>query len=182
MSLSVVRVPPDPAAAPEDPRALPELAWRAFDGDEVAGDVSAWLRPDDRCQLFFDMWRPDAFGALTGAVAGELQRDLYVTLEDGELDALEACVTAGFTEHRRESYYRIPTDSALTALADAAMPVGLDVLSASEADLDRLRLHDALRQDVPGIDGWRWTPQGFQEETYGPGFDPATYLIAVARD
>jgi ribosomal protein S18 acetylase RimI-like enzyme len=174
---------PDPAAAPEDPRELPELTWRAFDGDEVAGDVSAWLRPDSRCQLFFDMWRPDALGSLTDAVAGDLRRDLYVTLDDGELDALEAAVAAGFTEHRRESYYRIPTDTAMTALARARMPPGLDVLSAANADLNRLRLLDeALRQDVPGSSGWRWTQKDFERETFGRGFDPATYLVAVARD
>jgi hypothetical protein len=178
-----MRLPPDPAAAPEDPRARSEPTWRAFDGDEVTGDVSVWLRPDDRCQLFFDLWRPDAFAPLVDAVARDLHRDLYVTLDDGELEALEACLAAGFTEHRRESFYRIPTDSAVAALAGARMPPGLDVISASDADLDRLRLlDDALRQDVPGADGWRWTPQGFQKETFGLGFDPATYLIAVARE
>jgi hypothetical protein len=183
VSLRVVRIPPDPAAAPDDPRALPELTWRAFDGDEVAGHVSAWLRPDNRCQLFFDLWRPDAYAPLADAVARDLRRDLYVTLDDGELDAFEACVAAGFTEYRRESYYRIPVESALTALAGTTMPAGLDVLSAVDADLDRLRLlDDALRQDVPGAEGWRWTPTDFLAETLGPDFDPATYLVALARD
>jgi hypothetical protein len=182
VSLRVIRVPPDPAAAPEDPRALPELTWRAFDGDQVTGDVSVWLAPDNRCRLFFDTWRPDAYAPLTDAVALDLRRDLYITLDDGELEAIEACVAAGFTEHRRESYFRIPVATALTALAGAAMPAGLDVLSAADADLDRLRLlDDALRQDVAGTEGWRWTPAGFLAETSGPDFDPATYLVAVER-
>jgi RimJ/RimL family protein N-acetyltransferase len=181
--MRVVRIPPDPAAAPDDPRALPELTWRAFDGDEVTGDVSAWLHPDERCRLFFDMWRPDAYAPLTDAVARDLGRDLYVTLDDGELEALEACVAAGFVEHRRESYYRIPVASALTALAGATMPAALEVLSAADADLNRLRLlDDALRQDVPGAEGWRWTAKDFLAETFGPDFDPATYVIAVERD
>jgi hypothetical protein len=183
MSLRVVRVPPDPAAAPEDPRTPPELTWRAFDGDEVTGDVSVWLAPDERCRLFFDTWRPDAYAPLTDAVALDLRRDLYVTLDDGELEALEACVAAGFTEHRRESYYRIPVDSALAAVTGATMPAGLDVLSAADADLDRLRLlDDALRQDVPGAEGWRWAPEDFLAETLGRDFDPATYLVAMERD
>ena len=178
-----MRMPQDPAAAPGDPRALPELTWRAFDGDEVTGDVSGWLAPDDRCRLFFDIWRPDAYAPLSDAVARDLRHDLYVTLDDGELEALEACLAAGFAEHRRESYYRIPVETAHTALAGATMPAGLNVVSAADADLDQLRLlDDALRQDVPGAEGWRWAPADFLAETFGPDFDPATYLVAVARD
>jgi GNAT superfamily N-acetyltransferase len=157
------------------------LTWRALDGDLVAGEVSAWLRPDDRCFLFFDTWRPDAYSPLTEAVAADLRRDLYVTLDDAEFEALDACAAAGFSVHRRESYYRIPTDPAVTGLAAAAMPAGLDVLSALDADIGRLRLlDDALRQDVPGSDGWRWDVTEFRSETFSPFFDPATYLIAVA--
>jgi ribosomal protein S18 acetylase RimI-like enzyme len=36
---------------------------------------------------------------------------------------------------------------------------------------------------VPGTDGWRWDPAGFQAETFeSPFFDPSTYLIAVERE
>lgn len=182
VSLQVRRLPPDPALPPEDPRARPELTWRASAGEEVAGDVSAWLRPDGRCEVFFDAWRTDSYGPLIDAVARDLGRDLHVTLDDGEIEALEACAAAGFAEHRRESYYRIPTDPAVTGLAEARLPGGLDSISAAAADVDRLRLlDDALRQDVPGSDGWRWEPDDFREETFSPAFDPATYLVAVER-
>ena len=40
-------------------------------------------------------------------------------------------------------------------------------------------LDDALRQDVPGAEGWKWDPVDFNEETFGFDFDPATYLVAV---
>ena len=84
--------------------------------------------------------------------------------------------------HRRESYYRIPTDPVVTGLAGAVLPAGLDVLSAADADITRLRLlDDALRQDVPGCEGWRWDAGQFRAETFGPFFDPATYLVAVDR-
>jgi GNAT superfamily N-acetyltransferase len=180
--LRVIRVPPDPVASPEDPRTLPELTWRAFDGDEVVGDASVWQRPDGRSQLFFDAWRSDAYAPLAETVARDLGCDLHLSLDDGELEALEACAAAGFTEQRRESLYRIPTDPSVTGLKDARLPDGLEVVSAAEADLDRLRLlDDALRQDVPGADGWRWEPADFRDETFCPGFDPATYLVAVDR-
>ena len=160
----------------------PALTWRALDGDLVAGEVSARLRPDNRWFLYFDTWRADAYRPLADAVALDLGRDLYVTLEDAEYDALDACAQADFAMHRRESYYRIPTDPAVTGLARAVLPTALDVLSAADADITRLRLlDDALRQDVPGSEGWRWDPEEFRAETFGPFFDPATYLVAVDR-
>ena len=70
----------------------------------------------------------------------------------------------------------------MTGLAGAALPAELDVVSAADADITRLRLlDDALRQDVPGCQGWRWDTEQFRAETFGPFFDPATYLVAVDR-
>jgi len=170
------------AAALAVSRMLPALTWRALDGDLVAGEVSARLRPDNRCFLYFDTWRGDAYSPLADAVARDLGCDLYVTLEDAEYDALDACAQAGFAVHRRESYYRIPTDPAVTGLAGVMLPAGLDILSAAGADITRLRLlDDALRQDLPGSEGWRWDAVEFRAETFGPFFDPATYLVAVDR-
>jgi GNAT superfamily N-acetyltransferase len=172
MTIPAVRITRTPSA----------LIWYALDGDVVAGEVSGRLRPDGRCFVYFDVWRPDVYSALADAVAEGLRCDLYARLDDAEFDALEGCAAAGFVEHRRESYYRIPTDPTVTGLADTAMPDGLDVLSAADADVDRLRLlDDALRQDLPGCDGWHWDPGEFREDTFGPFFDPATYLVAVDR-
>src|SRR5712671_4627856 len=170
------------AAALAVSRMRPALTWRALDGDLVAGEVSARLRPDNRWFLYFDTWRADAYPPLADAVARDLGRDLHVTLEDAEYDALDACAEAGFAPHRRESYYRIPADPAVTGLAGAVLPPGLDVLSAAGAEITRLRLlDDALRQDVPGSEGWRWHAEEFRAETFGPFFDPAPYLIAADR-
>ena len=170
------------AAALAVSRIRPALTWRALDGDLVAGEVRARLRPDNRWFLYFDTWRADAYPPLADAVARDLGGDLYVTLEDAEYDALDACAQAGFAVHRRESYYRIPADRAVAGLAGAVLPAGLDVLSAADADITRLRLlDDALRQDVPGSEGWRWDAEEFRTETFGPFFDPATYLVAVDR-
>src|ERR1700744_2711014 len=101
--------------------------WRAYDGNVVAGEVSARLRPDNRWFLYFDTWRADAWPPLADAVARELGRDLFITLDDGEYDALEACEKAGFAVHRRESYYRIPPDPAAPGLAGGPRPAGFGV-------------------------------------------------------
>jgi len=172
MTVTAVRIVRSPAA----------LTWYALDGDVVAGEVSAKLRADDRCFLYFDAWRSDVYPPLADVIGRDLRRDLHASLDDAEFDALDACAAAGFTEHRRESYYRIPVDPAVPGLAGAPMPDGLDVISAAEADVDRLRLlDDALRQDLPGCSGWRWDPDEFRDETFGRFFDPATYLVAADR-
>src|ERR1700761_7352340 len=168
------------AAALTVSRMRPALTWRALDGDLVAGEVRARLRPDNRWFLYFDTWRADASPPLADAVARDLGGDLYVTLEDAEYDALDACAQAGFVVHRRESYYRIPADRAGAGAGGAVLPAGLDVLSAADADITGLRrLDDALRQDVPGFEGWRWDAEEFRAETFGRFFDPATYLVAA---
>src|SRR2546421_9375652 len=144
------------AAALAVSRMRPALTWRALDGDLVAGEVRARLRPDNRWFLYFDTWRADAYPPLADAVARDLGRDLYVTLEDAEYDALDACAQAGFAVHRRESYYRIPAGRAVARLAWAALPAGLDVLSAADAAITPLRrLGDAPPPDDSRADGRR---------------------------
>jgi hypothetical protein len=49
------------AAALAVSRMRPALTWRALDGDLVAGEVSARLRPDNRWFVYFDTWRADAY-------------------------------------------------------------------------------------------------------------------------
>ena len=164
-------------------RTGPELAWRAADGDEVLGSVRAWVRPDQRCALFFGECRADAYDPLLTAVSAELRRDLYVWADEADTANLARYAELGFQVARRESDYLIPADPAVTGLAGATVPAGLAVISAGSADVDRLRLlDDELRQDVPGADGWRWDAAGFRAETFSPAFDPATYLVAVAED
>ncbi len=159
-----------------------KLTWRALDSDVVAGQVSARVRPDGRCFVYFDTWQDDAYPLLADAVVRDLGRDLYTSLEDTDFDGFDACAAAGFSEHRHESYYRVPIGPALTRLAGATLTDGLDVVSAADADISRLRLlDDALRQDVPGTDGWCWDAEEFRAETFGRSFDAATYIVAVDR-
>ncbi len=166
--LSVVRVPPG-------------LTWRALDGADVVGSVTAFLRPDDRWFVRYDTGRQDALGALLGAVAGNTVSDLYVTVRENDADARDRLGGLGFSVNRRDGIYVIPTDPGRTGLTDVPLPDDFVAISAADADEDDLRLLDnALRQDVPGTDGWAWYPPDFHDETYDGGdFDPATYLVAA---
>jgi ribosomal protein S18 acetylase RimI-like enzyme len=112
------------------------------------------------------------YGSLLDAALGELDRDVYL-----EGEATDELTERGFVVHRREHLYALPTD----VPRPVPLPGGFAVLSAADADVDRLRkLDDELRQDVPGTAGWRNEPGAFARETFqDPEFDAATYLVAV---
>ncbi len=162
-------------------RASPGLTWRAFEAGESAGAVTAFLRPDDRWFVYLDsMCRADACAPLLAAVAENTGSDLYASIDEDDEHGLDLFNIQGFTVCRREGNYLIPTDPGITGLRPAPDPDGVVIISAADAYEDQLRLlDDALRQDVPGAAGWRWDPGDFHEETFGDGFDPATYLVPV---
>ena len=157
----------------------PEGCWTAHRDGTVVGRAELWVRPDRRRWLEFRDCAPEAYPALAAAVPGAV----YVTIDAADDRTREALLDGGFVVHRAEDDYVIPTDPARTGLADVRIPPGITFVSAADVDVDVLRrLDDALRQDVPGADGWCWTPEEFAAETFGPDFDPATYLVAVTAD
>lgn len=156
--------------------------WRAVDGGAGVGVLRAVVRPDRRCFLIFDDCRDDAYGPLLAAAEAELDRDLHTIVDESDEPALRRFAGLGFTVQRHEHDYRIATDPARYGLTRVTPSPDVDIISAADADLDRLRtLDDTLRQDIPGSAGWRWDPDGFRDETLGSDFDPATYLVAVDR-
>jgi ribosomal protein S18 acetylase RimI-like enzyme len=162
-------------------RASPGLTWRARAGGRVVGSASAFLRPDDRWEVRLDHEsRADSRAPLIAAVAANVQADLHAVAGEKNREALRYWAELGFVVSRREGIYLIPTDPVRHRPGAAGVPDDIMVISARDADTDDLRLlDDALRQDVPGSDGWEWDPADFNEETYGPDFDPATYLVAA---
>jgi GNAT superfamily N-acetyltransferase len=157
--------------------------WLATEGRTKIGVLHAVLRPDRRCFLEFEDCDDEAYDPLVAAAAAEHDGDLYATLEESDEPGLRRLYGLGFTVHRHEHLFRIATDPWSHGLRVVAPPDGVALVSAVDADLDRLRaLDDALRQDIPGADGWRWTPDAFRRQTLGGSdFDPATYLVAVDR-
>lgn len=164
-------------------RASPGLVWRAFDGDESVGAVTAFLRPDNRWFITFDVTQKKSYQPLLRAVAENTGSDLYATADETDEHGLATFTRLGFTVNRRESNVLIPTDPQITGLTATDEPEGVVIISAVDAYEDQLRLlDDALRQDVPGTAGWKWDPGDFREETFGSDFDPAAYLVAVDKD
>lgn len=102
-------------------------------------------------------------------------------VDEADEEGLRNWEAAGFTAVRREHNYLVPAVPEPAMLAEAVLPAGMSLVSADAVDEDALRLLDeALRQDVPGADGWTNDPQEFREYTFDERhFDPATYLVAV---
>jgi len=153
----------------------------ALHGQVAIGKATAMVRPDARCFVRFDTCRADAYRPLVQAIAQQLQQDLYIEIGEADRQLRDRLVDLGFVVNRREHLYAVPTDPAVTALTNVAVPAGFEIRTADQVDEDRLReLDDELKQDVPGADGWKWDRQGFRDETYdAPDFDPATYLVAI---
>jgi ribosomal protein S18 acetylase RimI-like enzyme len=157
--------------------------WTAHDGELAVGSAAASVRPDGRCFVFFRSCHAEAYRPLVQAIARHVRRDLYTEIDEADAEVLGRLADLGFVVNRREHAYAIPTDPAITGLAEAALPAGFVIVAADQVSEDRLReLDDELRRDVPGCDGWRWTREGFRSQTYdAPDFDPATYLVAVEQ-
>lgn len=169
------------AAGPDVRRLGRDLRWRASVEGGDAGGLRVVVRPDGRRFARFDSCRDGVERTLLAAVDAELGSVLHLTVDESDEAALRRYERVGFAVHRRESAYAIPTDPGVTGLAAAATIPGVALVAADRVDEARLRLlDDALRQDVPGTDGWRWDETAFRDETFDPAyFDPATYLVAV---
>jgi RimJ/RimL family protein N-acetyltransferase len=100
---------------------------------------------------------------------------------ESEAEARSALSAAGFDLVRREAVIAFEVATALAALEGAWLPAGVEARYAVDVDEDALRLlDDELRQDVPGAEGWRSTPDEFRQQSFDdPEFDPRTYLVAV---
>jgi RimJ/RimL family protein N-acetyltransferase len=154
--------------------------WLALRDGVVVGRLRALVRPDQRCFLLLDRFEGDVYRQLVAGALSELDREVYLEVDEGAVDVQTVLAELGFTVHRREHRYLVPTD--LSAVpGSSALPGGFGVISAAAADVHRWReLDDALRQEVPGAAGWRNDPYEFARQTFDdPQFDPATYLLAV---
>lgn len=152
--------------------------WTASSGGDVVGWLRALVRPDQRCALYLrDIADERAYAPLLDAALGELTGELYVEADEDATSLRTLLAERGFAEHRREHHYLVPTGRS----GSRALPDGFRLLSAADADVARLSaLDDALRQDVPGADGWHNDPREFAAQTFGdPEFDPAMYVVAV---
>ncbi len=122
--------------------------------------------------------RPDGCRFVLGPLDRPLPPgELFATVDESDDEQLRALEALGFSLERRELDLVLATDA-----RQVPALTGVEAVRADAVDEEALRLlDDELRQDVPGTDGWRWTPADFREETYlSSHFDPALYLVAIS--
>lgn len=155
-------------------------SWLAIDGGTPVGLATARARPDRRTFLAFTVAAPAAYGPLARAAAATCG-DLHAAIDAADREAESALQACGFVTEVVTERFLVPFDRALTVLGRARPASGFTILGADEADEGRLfTLDNAIRQDVPGSDGWRGDRAWFREELAdSPPFDPAAYLVAV---
>jgi RimJ/RimL family protein N-acetyltransferase len=155
----------------------PRPRWVARRGVEAIGVLDVWTSPDGRHRMYFDVptVRPDVYRALADAAVAALGGAGYANADAGDAERLAALAAAGFGPSRREHRFAIPVRR-----LDAPVPGGIEIRSAADVSpLRLLALDVAVRQLIPGSDGWTADPLWFEEETFGsPDFDPRTYLVA----
>lgn len=157
-----------------------ERGFIASDHHGRLGEVRTRLRPDGRCQALLDPdGDPTSVADLLSAVIADADGEVIIDMADD--DAFMSTVLAsGFVERRRENVYEVTCDVAVNALADHRVSPEWTIETADRVDLDRLReLDDELRQDVPGISGWRWSREAFLTEMQPPSYDPRLYRVLV---
>lgn len=149
--------------------------WVAVDGDTLVAGATAVRRPDDRTALAVH-GDASATAALVRAAVEELPDAtlmLQLPEDDHRIDGLRAL---GFEEEMVLEHVEVDLDAALAALAERQLPDDVTTIAARDADVERLvALDDAIRQDVPGSDGWRGDVERIRDELD----DPGAYRIAV---
>lgn len=166
-----------------DERQSQELRrWFAVESGAPIGAVVTWLRPDDRLFLMFRVTDVGAYGPLTEAAAEALGRSVSTTCDDAEADRLAALQSAGFRIEMTNDRFVVPFDVALRFAQRAWVPSGYEIRSVADVDEGRaFDLDNAVRNLVPGTDGWVGDRQWFGEELRSEEFDPDAYLIAVEQ-
>jgi GNAT superfamily N-acetyltransferase len=122
-----------------------------------------------------------AFGPLGERIGDELGNPVFATIGEDSGGARGSLQRAGFVIDMVSEGFRVRFDDALRWLRRAWVPSGFAIVSADRVDEDGLfDLDNALRNLVPGTEGWRGNRDWFHEElAERPPFDPAAYLVAI---
>lgn len=161
-------------------RVAPGVHWHALADDEVVGRGHASTRPDGRVYLSIDCWHDAVFDRLAAAMLADLPTPLHVLVDQDDHALLASWECAGFTLHRREYEYVLPTDPEVTGLHGAPAP-RLTVLPVGQAEEGPLRELDRLvRAEVAAGPGWQSMPAQLYAAPDGSGvLDPSRYAVAV---
>jgi len=150
--------------------------WIAIDAGKVVAAAETLLRPDHR--LFASLrGEPSAAPALARRVARAMGTSLYAIGDEGSALAA-ALVSGGFSIEITNERFVVPFETALRLVRRSSVPHRYALMDVGQCDHDRLfDLDNAVRNLVPGTDGWTGNRDWFDDELT----DPASYWVATDR-
>ena len=155
--------------------------WLAVDGQTSIGLATAVVRPDDRLFVTHRLGSEAAFDPLLVAAMGDLESPVHLSVPADQSHRLRSAMASGFTVEWTARTFDVPFRSALQATAGHPS-TRIEMVQADRVSSDELfELDTALRQDMPGSDGWRGNRTWFDDELASPAFDPTAYLVARDR-
>lgn len=155
-------------------RARDRKRWIAVHHEKIVAAAETLIRPDGRCFL-----RPvgdeSAASSLAHEIVRELRRSVYAVAAEGS-PLLGDLLAGGFATELTNEEFVVPFRAALRFVRRATVPGPYRLLPIAESDLDRLyALDNAVRNLVPGSDGWTGNRDWFDDELT----DRAAYWVAA---
>jgi GNAT superfamily N-acetyltransferase len=151
--------------------------WHALADDEVVGRGYAAHRSDGHLVISVDSRQHAVFHRLAAAILADLPRPLYTLVDEADEDQLTSWECTGFTPHRRERQYVLPTDPDQTGLGRFRPPPDLTILPVGQAEEDPLReLDRVVRAEV---DPMLLPAQVLPYPSGATVVDPSRYAVAV---
>jgi hypothetical protein len=155
--------------------------WFAYDDQGHAiGVAVAAERADGRVFLTHRLATELAYEPLLREALRTIAGPVHVTIHDDQGDRLSLVRTLGLEHELTSTTYEVRFDRLLATLPTPRATTNYRVARVSDVDPDRLyELDIALRNDVPGNDGWRGNRAWFDEELTASECDPTGYLVAI---
>lgn len=157
--------------------------WVAYDGGTAIGVATAFERVDDRVFVVHRLRSETAFAPLLAAAVSSLGCAINLSLPTDQVNRVDAAVNLGFCQDYVSAMFLVPIEPLRQSLSRLVRPTTVALVSAADVQTDTLyRLDSKLRNDVPGLDGWRGNRQWFDDEMASDEYDPRSYIVARAAN
>ena len=155
--------------------------WFAYDevGDVLGVGVAA-ERPDGRVFLAHRLAAEHAYEPLLLQALETITGPVYVAVRDDQHERLALVRRCGLEHEVTNWTFDVRFDRVLATLPAPRTTADFSVARVSDVNPDQLyELDIALRNDVPGNDGWRGNRAWFDDELAASACDPTGYLVAL---
>lgn len=151
-----------PSGTIRQPLAVNRVAddqWHAVEDSLTVGRGDISRRNDGRTFLSIDAWHDAAFGRLADAILADVPAPLHTVADEADHELIARWGQIGFTIHRREREFLLPTDPNITGLDSVPPPSGVTIVPLGQAEEGPLRVTDrTIRDEVEATVGWHSMP------------------------